>query len=342
MRVVVVGYYGFGNSGDEALLLTLLQQLPAEAQPVVLSNDPVYTAEKYGIEARDRWDLRQLSGLFSNADAFVWGGGSLLQDSSSWRNPLYYGGLMQLAQWSGLATIAWAQGIGPLQRGWTRWLAKKCLKGCTAVSVRDRSSSQLLSQWNVPHTLAPDPVWGLEGAPFQPCWSTPAIAVVIRQHPLLTAERLKVLQQALDIFHTSTSAHLLLVPFQDTDIELSDRLAGMLTCPSQLVRIPDPRQLKTAFASVELTIAMRLHGLILAAAGGRAVFGLSYDPKVTRLLVEEGMPGCELGELPTDARQLAAAWLEHYQQPGLSPEHLQQLRDRAKQHAEGLRQGLGL
>ena len=342
MRAILVGYYGFGNSGDEALLLTLLQQMPARVTPVVLSNTPERTEKLYGIEARDRWDLWGLHQLLRGADAFIWGGGSLMQDRSSWRNPLYYGGLMRWAQWYGLKTIAWGQGIGPLDQRWTSWLTRQCLSRCTAVSVRDQVSSTLLQQWGIDCVLAPDPVWSLAALPYEGKWKTPAIAIVLRQHPLLTPNRLSVIQRALERCQAGTAAHLVFMPFQAADIEVATSLQAKLACPSQVVRIEDPRQLKSAFASVGLTIAMRLHGAILAAAAGGPVFGLSYDPKVTQLCEAEQIPFYELAELPQDAETLANAWVKQYGRSGLSAEHLQRLHDRAGRHAEVLKQGLGI
>ena len=342
MRTIVVGYYGFGNSGDEALLLTLLQQLPEEVEPMVLSNDPASTTALYGVEASDRWNLREIHRLFRSADAFIWGGGSLMQDSSSWRNPMYYGGLMCWAQLYGLKTIAWGQGIGPLQRGWTRWLTRHCLRRCRAVSVRDEASSQLLKDWGISHDLAPDPVWSLEAVDYQPDWTTPAIAVVLRHHPLLTPARLAVIQRALDVFQAQTGAQLLLMPFQETDVDLAQSLQRMCSASSRMVRIEDPRQLQSAFGSVKLAIAMRLHGLILAAAAGIPVFGLSYDPKVTQLMKAENIPGYELQVLPEDEYEITDALLASYRQVGLSNRELGQLRDRTSGHAEILRTGLGL
>ena len=340
MRAVLVGYYGFGNSGDEALLLTLLQQLPAGIEPVVLSQTPKLTGQQYGVETRDRWDLWGLHQLLRSADVLIWGGGSLMQDSSSWRNPLYYGGLMRWAQWYGLKTIAWGQGIGPLARGWTSWLTRQCLTRCTAVSVRDEASSLLLQQWGIDHIRAPDPVWELAALPDETTWKSPAIAIVLRQHPLLTAERLAVIQQALERFHAETATNLVFMPFQAADIELATSLQATLACPSQVVRIEDPRRLKSAFTSVELTIAMRLHGAILAAAAGGPVFGLSYDPKVSQLCKAEQIPFYELAELPQDAQSLCNAWVKQYGRSGLSTEHLQRLRDGAGQHAAVLKRGL--
>ena len=35
-KAILCGYYGLGNAGDEALLLSLLQMLPPNIQPIVL------------------------------------------------------------------------------------------------------------------------------------------------------------------------------------------------------------------------------------------------------------------------------------------------------------------
>ena len=197
MRAVLCGYYGMGNGGDEALLYTLLSMLPAYVTPVVLSGDPEYTTATYGVIAYHRKDMRQVIHAFHQADAFIWGGGSLMQDATSLLNPLYYGGLMILAQRLGLKTIAWGQGIGPLRRSPTRWLTRYCLSHCTAVSVRDEKSFTLVQDWNIAATQAPDPVWAMTTEKGAPGPKGNTVAVILRPHPLLTQQRLESLTQAL-------------------------------------------------------------------------------------------------------------------------------------------------
>ncbi|MHC5720775.1 MAG: polysaccharide pyruvyl transferase family protein, partial [Nostoc sp.] len=116
------------------------------------------------------------------------GGGSLIQDVTSTISPFYYGALMALAQKMGLKTIAWAQGIGPLVHPQTRWLARQTFSNCTKISVRDRASAALLSDWQIPCIIAPDPVWALESKPVLGLWDLPAprVAVTLRSHPQLT------------------------------------------------------------------------------------------------------------------------------------------------------------
>ncbi|MEO1132863.1 MAG: polysaccharide pyruvyl transferase CsaB [Cyanobacteria bacterium J06639_1] len=336
MRVVLAGYYGFGNGGDEALLTSALQMLPDGAQPIVLSPVPKATSDTYGVASLNRWDGLGIQRLFGVADAFVWGGGSLMQDRTSWRNPLYYGGLMGLAQRSGLITIAWAQGIGPLEKSWTRWITRSCLQRCTAVSVRDRGSSKLLDEWNVPHVLAPDPVWALTASdvPNLQFSEHPSIGVALRSHPLLTDERLSLIREALGQLQTKTNARILLIPFQPrADLAIAQHLHQHLGEHSQILELSDPRQLKGALGHTSLTIAMRFHGLVMAAAEGIPIFGLSYDPKVDRLLQALDAPGWDLADLPTDPQHIAQAWHDCYtQRRALSARQLETWHHNALKH----------
>lgn len=348
-RAVLCGYYGMGNMGDEALLAALLEMLPDRLTPVVLSGNPNATRDRYGVEAVPRKSTFAVLQALQGADSFIWGGGSLMQDRTSALNPVYYGGLMGLAQQLGLTTVAWAQGIGPLSRGWTIALARRALSGCQAVTVRDRRSAELLNDWQIPAVLAPDPVWALESRSPKGLWDLPAprIAVVLRPHPDLTPKRLQVLIQALRALQTATDAALLIVPFQPSqDLSLAREVYNELYSKASdsnssgkcyLWQSDDPRALKGLFRGVELAISMRLHGLIAAAAEGCRCWGLSYDPKVSQLMAEFDLPGWELSELPDDPIAVSRAWIERYANGDPLPDaRIQATVDRALLHRDAL------
>ncbi len=320
MRAVLCGYYGKGNAGDEALLATLLQMLPTSVTPLVLSGDPAATEQQYGVESIDRQAPHQLWRAIAGADALIWGGGSLIQDITSIQSPFYYGSLMTLAQTLGKITIAWGQGIGPLQWGITRRWARSLFRGCTGVSVRDRASAHLLTDWAIPHTLAPDPVWALEAAPLTRPISLPhpRIAVVLRPHAQLTATRLRVITEALRQFQAITQCSLLLLPFQpSTDLAIAQNIHQHLPQQSEIAVCTRPQEYKTLFQQVQGAIAMRLHGLILATAAGCPCFALSYDPKVSQLMAALNLPGWELHQLPENPAQITQTWVNfyHHSQP---------------------------
>ncbi|MCS6814905.1 MAG: polysaccharide pyruvyl transferase CsaB [Cyanobacteria bacterium] len=344
MRVVLSGYYGMGNGGDEALLASLLQNLPATVTPVVLSGNPFETEKRYGVATCRRKSLREVVRAIYQADGLVWGGGSLMQDATSLASPFYYAGLMMLAQRLGKITIAWAQGIGPLHHAVTRWLARQTFRYCTAVSVRDDASARLLTEWKIPCTLAPDPVWAMTASPVPGFANLPAprVAVVLRPSPQLTSSRLAAITQALKWFQDSTQTYVLLIPFQPSkDMEIAQHIHTQLPEVSQILCLDDPRMLKGVFQGVEMTIAMRLHGVIMAAAEGSRCFALSYDPKVEHLMTALNLPGWNLEHLPESPSQICQAWLECYaNSDALMPEQIQGLVDRALIHRDLLHQHL--
>jgi polysaccharide pyruvyl transferase CsaB len=334
---VLCGYYGMGNGGDEALLATLLQMLPQDVTPIVLSKTPAVTAARYQVEAVDRWNLAAVLGAMRRSDTFIWGGGSLVQDVSSQISPLYYLGLMQLAQWLGLDTIAWAQGIGPLQSQFNRRLTRHLLKRCAVVTVRDRGSADLLTGWNIPHTLAPDPVWAMEtDSTVRAVQPEMTVAVNLRQHRSLTPDRLATFTQALVEFQAKSQARILLVPFQmSLDLALAEELHQHLP-QSEVVRLEDPEELRRLFDRVDVAIVMRLHGLIMAAAAGCRCFALSYDPKVTQVATNLGLAFCELAQFESAPETLAQQWQDLAQGAGLSRSQRGDLALAARQHQVAL------
>lgn len=354
-RVVISGYYGFGNGGDEALLLSLLRMLPESVQPIVLSHTPKQTAQLYRVITCPRMNGVAIMGWMRQSQAFIWGGGGLLQDRTSWRSPLYYLGLMGLAQQLGLITVAWAQGIGPLQYRWSRWLAYQGVRGCTAVSVRDRAAADLLESWGVPYELAPDPVWSLQPqGSFEPTPAPteerPQIAVVLRAHPGLTLERLQRLTEGLVLLQQATQTRVILLPFQldpqdprrSPDHQIAVGIQARLPQASQIRVLRDPCHLRAAFEGVRLVISMRYHGIVMGAAAGCRCFGLSYDPKVAQLLRSLHMPGWELDQIPSDPQQIGQAWLEAYrQQIPLTPDQIRIWQQEGAKQGQILRQALG-
>jgi polysaccharide pyruvyl transferase CsaB len=224
---------------------------------------------------------------------------------------------MILSQLLGLKTIAWGQGIGPIKRPLIRWLTQQTLNRCTAVSVRDQASAKLLAQWKIPYVLAPDPVWMLSGekSDLQENLVPPIVAVNLRRHSSLTRDRLETLITALVQFQEATASSFLLIPFQmSQDLELANAIAARLTGNYQIVQESDPRKLKGLFQGVALTIGMRLHSLIMAASEGSRCSALSYDPKVSRLMLEANMSGWELTDLPDNPTLISQTWERIYQQ----------------------------
>ncbi|MDT3428032.1 polysaccharide pyruvyl transferase CsaB [Paenibacillus forsythiae] len=170
-KIVLSGYYGFRNSGDEAVLQSILNALKRQSEslgmsiePVVLSIDPEWTSATYGVEAVHRMKLAEVRRAIGESAGLISGGGSLLQDVTSGKSIPYYLGIIKLAQWMGKPTFVYAQGIGPVQRKWFHPMIKSVFRKCAYVSVRDEQSRQLLVSMGIRPSdvqVVPDPVMGL-------------------------------------------------------------------------------------------------------------------------------------------------------------------------------------
>ena len=320
-RAILCGYYGMGNAGDEALLICLLQSLPDSIEPIVLSKNPVETRDRYQVETCDRWDLIAVVKEMRRASFFIWGGGSLMQDNSSRVSPMYYGGLMKLAQMLGLETIAWAQGIGPLNHRSNRWLTRNVLKRCRLVTVRDTVSLDLVHRWGIPATIAPDPVWAMKAdysfdfsddPHFRDHTSNYCIAVNLREHSSLRPDRLELLTQSLIEFQKNDRRFtILLVPFQESlDGKLAQDLQARIP-RSMVLRLDNPQVMKGLFGhpNIIFTIAMRLHAVIMSISEGCNCFALSYDPKVTKVMEAAHLSGVELNKIDLAFDRRIGEWI---------------------------------
>ncbi|WP_017293021.1 polysaccharide pyruvyl transferase CsaB [Geminocystis herdmanii] len=335
-KAIICGYYGQGNAGDEALLLAILERLPNNIKPIILSGNPLKTSKDYGVISYSRQGIIKQIFKLGKKDLFIWGGGSLIQDITSIKSPLFYLGLMILAQLKGLKTIAYAQGIGPIKTPFIQWLTKQVLKRCSGVSVRDRESAKLMEAWGIKYFIGADPVWALSAKISQDLdlLPSPRIGVNVRLNSSLNEAKLEIIIQSLKRLQQQTLANIILIPFQESkDLEICQKIGELLTQNYQIVNLENPQELKGLFRELDLMIGMRLHSLIMASSEKCPCFALSYDPKVTNLMKEIDIDGYELDNFPTDVQTITKKWLKIYHnQPRLSDDNLDLLEKNALKH----------
>ena len=139
-NILISGYYGFNNIGDESILRTVIDNLREKLPDVeitVLSQSPAQTAEKYGVKAARRMNLWDILRSVRRCDMLLSGGGSLLQDATSSRSILYYLFLLRLAQLLGKRTFIYSQGIGPISGGRNRRYTAYVLSRADGIVVRE-------------------------------------------------------------------------------------------------------------------------------------------------------------------------------------------------------------
>ena len=175
MRVVLSGYFGFDNVGDEAILFSIiraLRKLEPTIDITVLSNNPAETAATYGVNTVNRWNIGEIRSALKKADGLISGGGSLMQDATSNKTIPYYTGVIKLAQMAKVPVFIYSQGMGPITGKLGKWLVKSVFNKSAGITVRDENSANLLREIGVrlPVAVVPDPVVGLGGNEFTSTW----------------------------------------------------------------------------------------------------------------------------------------------------------------------------
>jgi polysaccharide pyruvyl transferase CsaB len=295
-RVLLSGYYGFGNLGDEAILQAAVQALRAACEGVevgVLSAAPTSTAAAYGVRAFDR---RKLTGIFAAvrwADLVLSGGGGLIQDATSRNSPLYYLAILRLAQVLGRKTMVLAQGLGPLTVPRNIRALKAVFRRTEAVTLRDEASAEWLRA--IGHTTPEPQVTGDLAFLLRPAADSAAASLrraVAADGPIIGLavrpwheaaegfpDRLAALARSAA---RELGARVALLPFHPgLDLPLCESIHDR--APAETAIVPPAVRPDEALAWVgemDVLIAMRLHALIFAASMGTPFLAVSYDPKI--------------------------------------------------------------
>lgn len=310
--VIVSGYYGFANLGDEAILeeivCELKRVLPSD-RIVVLSAKPQETEESFAVRAAPRSDIVGLVGLMRKAQLLVSGGGGLFQDTKSPGSAIFYASHVWLARGLGARAVVYAQGVGPLHTPLARLATRSAFGLCDSISVRDSSSLALVKAWGLKAELTADPVWCLEPTPLpeaieallaelvsERAEDCPLVGLSLRPSKELTDSRLSELEMALED-SLPAGTRLLMLPLQKAQDEpLLNRFAERWRAKGKEVRAIDPSRLTrpsqwiTLLSKLDLLVSMRLHALIMALRSAVPTVGIAYDPKVERLLTEFEQP----------------------------------------------------
>lgn len=316
MKFIISGYFGFQNIGDEAILAAMIEHLREAdhgSEIVALSKDPILTQRLHNVSAVNRNDIFGISRELRDADLFISGGGSLLQDVTSPRSVPYYLGLVTLAKAMKKPVFFYAQGIGPLNLKFSRFLVKTVGNLADTITVRDVQSLALLQSIGITRPemhVAADPVFGLEpcsgrgkGRDFLQACEIPAKGcplVIVSVRPWLAVPGyIQAVASACDHLVKTQGAVIVYVPFhkaQDVPIcqacvEVMQERAYMWDCAGS------PREIMSLMEDADFAIGMRYHSLVFAVATGTPFVALSYDPKVDGLLSIAGeKPGLSRSE----------------------------------------------
>lgn len=300
MKVVLSGYYGFDNAGDEAVLYAIVQTLramSADIEITVLSNQPEKTAEAFDVKAIDRWGKKAIWKAVKECDIVLSGGGSLLQDVTSKNGILYYLGIIKLAQMMKKKVIIYAQGIGPIENSRNRALVRKILNKVDVITVRDLESRTELMQMGVYREImvCSDPVMGISADAIDETVGENLLVqggVSLDERPILMVaarnwqKHEKLYEEVASYCDLAVQSgwNIVFLPFHyPEDIDASKRITAKMHYAEKTTVLCEnysPLETMSILKNADMVLGMRLHSLIMGALMQKPMIALSYDPKV--------------------------------------------------------------
>ncbi len=301
MKIALSGYYGFDNAGDEALLAAIchtIRNIEPRADFVVFSGSPEKTAQLHRLRAVNRMNPWLIIRELLSSDLLISGGGSLLQDVTGPRSLPYYISIVALAKALHKRVIFYAQGIGPINRNFSRVLMHVIANKVDFITLRDEDSLALLQELGVnrpPIKVTADPVFALEPSSLD----FKQAETLLQEHGIKKDKMVGVsvrywkaleghqgdLARVLDSL-AEKNYRIVFIPMDyPIDLAESQRVADLMENDCIIIDKSLSSMEHIALIShFDLLIGMRLHSLIFAANRGIPFAGISYDPKIDAFL----------------------------------------------------------
>ena len=319
-KIMISGYYGFNNTGDEAILKSMVgafkEKIP-QIKITVLSQSPLQTSQTYQVKAINRLHLINIMRSLRDTNLFISGGGGLLQDSTGkgW-SILYYLGLILVAKTVKVPVMIYAQGIGPVNKQINKKLMKWILNKVDLITVRDKPSKELLENLGVVKPsiyVNSDPVFLLKKKNIKNIIdrypliqqlinsdNRPLIGVSVREYKGNGLDSKSIFAQAADYLVENYQAKIIFLPFKfDEDVYSSEEILSLMKNKAEVLKIKlEPEELLSVLSRLSLLVGVRLHSIIFSSIANIPFVAFNYDPKVKYFVEDLGLSELllEIGE----------------------------------------------
>lgn len=298
---VISGYYGYNNSGDDALLYGMIKSLRAlmpDIRLTVLSKNPEQTKRRYRVDAVKRFNPFAVSHALSCSHMLINGGGSLIQDATSFKSLMYYLSVIKAAKKRGLHVFVYANGIGPLKDSSLKY-ASKILSVADIITLREKESQAQVDRLGikgVPVYLSADPALLLDApdekqaAEMLEKYSLPErnsyIAVSVRPWDKNDAEFEQKIAELCDYMYEKHALNTVLLPMKpQSDLTLCESIGRRAKCKTYTVSgSPEVSEIMAIISAARAVVGMRLHTLCYALVSCVPCVGIKYDPKIDGFL----------------------------------------------------------
>jgi L-malate glycosyltransferase len=299
--ILISGYYGFKNSGDDAILMAILDNLRTYKKDIkilVLSKNPEETKRIYGIDTADRYNFNEVVKAIKSSKLFLTGGGNLIQDESSTRSLMYYLATIWMAKKFGLKVMLYSNGIGAVDKKANRLITSRIINTVDVITLREEKSLEELKSLNITKPqvfVTADPAFTLDPCSDEEAFTIlkaegvdkekPKVGISIRKWKNCKSY-IKQIAAAADYMFETLHVQPVLIPMHyPHDVEICQTVASMMKHPPIIIKNKySVTQTLGIIKNMDMIIGMRLHALIYGASLQVPMLGLIYDPKVAGFL----------------------------------------------------------
>lgn len=316
-NILICGYYGFKNLGDETLLLSihdLIKEISPSSNVEALTYHMDYTSNFLGIKSFSRGSIGSMLKKIKSVDCIVFGGGSLLQDSTSSRSLMYYLGIMYFAKMNRKKVIILGNGFGPVNKKLNLQLVKFILNRVDAITIRDEKEFNYLRNIGIGEHmhLAADLAFNISKkanidsklssdkllADIGPKSDKPIVGISLRPWKNVSSEFEESIIRIANKAYSDGYEILFLPMQQNLDVAVSNSIREKLEFDTFIVdRDIQPYEMLNLVGRCHHIVSMRLHTLIFASILNIPMVGIDYNPKIDTHLSSMGQP-C-LGKIET-------------------------------------------
>ena len=273
-KVLLGGYFGFENIGDDAILLSEINFLKKENFiPIILTKSG---KKIFNEESIDRYNFLKIIKFKNQFNSFILGGGGIFQDSTSFRSLIYYLSLINLMKFLNKKVILLNIGIGEIKREISKKLLLKTLKKCDLIIFRDEYSYNFFDDLSNKF-ISSDSSFYLN---FQKKEKEDLILVSLRYFKNLDLNKFKIF---VDRLKKKISLNFEFIVFSKEEIELAKYL-NLNYFYSQ-----NPVETIEKISTSKFLIGTRYHSIIFSILTETPFIGLIYDIKVKNLIDDLGL-----------------------------------------------------
>ena len=256
-KILLIGYYGYGNLGDELMRKSIKEFLIKENFEIL---ELLPKSEKHDNSFK-RFNFFSIIKALIKSDIVICGGGGILQDKTSLKSFLYYYFVFELSAFLGKPLIFFGNSFGPFKRYLSRKLFRNLLKNKKLyIFARDEISYNYVKRCNVKSYLGTDPAINfLKNVEIKPK-KNGQVVIIPRKFKSYVPILLNLANQGF--------SEVVFVPFSPEDIPLAKKMSNFSVKGLKLSYISQIENAIEYIQQSEMVISERFHGSLIASYFG--------------------------------------------------------------------------